>query len=91
MYCAIDFGTSNSGIALPLDKAPAGAVRLLEIEPGHPTMPTAVFYGVEGLAPHEAPRRLYGRAAWRLRVHDVGQRRFDREGRTLPAEKNVFA
>ena len=43
MYCAIDFGTSNSVIAVPAADMPGGAVRLLEIEPGHPTMPTAVF------------------------------------------------
>jgi hypothetical chaperone protein len=45
VYCAIDFGTSNSGIAVA---APGGAVQLLEIEAGRPTMPTAVFYAVEG-------------------------------------------
>ena len=83
MYCAIDFGTSNSGIALPLDNAPGGAVRLLEIEPGHPTMPTAVFYGVEGLAPHEAPRRLYGRAAIAAYV-DGG------EGRLMRSMKSIL-
>ncbi len=63
MYCAIDFGTSNSGIAVPLPQAPGGAVQLLELEPGRPTMPTAVFYAVEGLARYEEPRRLYGSAA----------------------------
>ena len=56
--CAIDFGTSNSAIALP---APGG-VRLVELEPGQRTMPTAVFYAVDGLAPHEDPHRHYGRA-----------------------------
>lgn len=43
--CAIDFGTSNSAIAIP---DPAGAaMRLVELEPGHRTMPTAVFYLAE--------------------------------------------
>ena len=49
--CAIDFGTSNSAIALPS----ADGVRLVELEPGQRTMPTAVFYAVEGLAAFEAP------------------------------------
>jgi hypothetical chaperone protein len=83
MHCAIDFGTSNSGIALPLDNAPGGAVRLLEIEPGHPTMPTAVFYGVEGLAPHESPRRLYGRAAIAAYVEGG-------EGRLMRSMKSIL-
>ena len=67
MYCAIDFGTSNSGIAVPAANMPGGAVQLLEIEPGHPTMPTAVFYAVEGLAPREVPSRVYfDLATWHL-------------------------
>ena len=44
MFCAIDFGTSNSAIAIP---AVGGSMRLVELEPGHTTMPTAVFYFVE--------------------------------------------
>lgn len=59
-YCAIDFGTSNSAVAVP---AADGAMRLVELEPGQPTMPTAVFYFAEG--PHDAdgPPRAFGRAA----------------------------
>ncbi len=57
--CAIDFGTSNSAIALPLKTG----VKLVELEPGHPTMPTAAFYSVEGLAGHEEAVVFYGRAA----------------------------
>ena len=83
MYCAIDFGTSNSGIAVPAANVPGGAVRLLEIEPGHPTMPTAVFYAVEGLAPHEAPRRLYGRAALAAYVEGT-------EGRLMRSMKSIL-
>jgi hypothetical chaperone protein len=83
VYCAIDFGTSNSGIALPADGAPGGVVRLLEIEPGHPTMPTAVFYAVEGLAPHEEPRRLYGRAAVAAYVEGT-------EGRLMRSMKSIL-
>ena len=44
--CAIDFGTSNSAISVP-DTA-SGGMRLVELEPGYTTMPTAVFYFVEG-------------------------------------------
>jgi hypothetical chaperone protein len=80
MHCAIDFGTSNSGIAAPL---PGGGVRLLEIEPGRPTMPTAVFYATEGLAPHEPPHRLYGRAAIAAYVDGV-------EGRLMRSMKSIL-
>jgi hypothetical chaperone protein len=83
VYCAIDFGTSNSGIALPTGSDPDAALRLLEIEPGHPTMPTAVFYGVEGLAPHEPPRRLYGRAA--VAAYVAGT-----EGRLMRSMKSIL-
>ena len=61
--CAIDFGTSNSAIALPTNAGAKPAVQLVELEPGQRTMPTAVFYAVEGLAAHEEPQRHYGRAA----------------------------
>jgi hypothetical chaperone protein len=57
--CAIDFGTSNSAIALPQKQG----VRLVELEPGYRTMPTAAFYSIEGLAGHEDPTVQYGRAA----------------------------
>ena len=83
MYCAIDFGTSNSGIAIPAANMPGGAVRLLEIEAGHPTMPTAVFYAVEGLAPHGEPRRLYGRAAVAAYVEGT-------EGRLMRSMKSIL-
>lgn len=59
MFCAIDFGTSNSAIAIP--DADAG-MRLVELEPGHLTMPTAVFYFVEG-PELDGPPRAFGRAA----------------------------
>ena len=59
-FAAVDFGTSNSAIALPA--GPRG-VRLVELEPGHATMPTAVFYRADGTDPHAEPERLYGRAA----------------------------
>ncbi len=83
MYCAIDFGTSNSGIALPLADTPGGGVQLLEIEPGRPTMPTAVFYAVEGLAAHEEPQRLYGSAAIAAYVEGT-------EGRLMRSMKSIL-
>jgi hypothetical chaperone protein len=83
VYCAIDFGTSNSGIAVPVPNAPGGAVQLLELEPGRPTMPTAVFYAVEGLARHEGPRRLYGSAAIAAYVEGT-------EGRLMRSMKSIL-
>ncbi len=79
--CAIDFGTSNSAIALP-DPAGPGA-KLVEVEDGQRTMPTAVFYAVEGLAPHERPHRHYGRAAIAAYVEGV-------EGRLMRSMKTIL-
>jgi hypothetical chaperone protein len=97
VYCAIDFGTSNSGIAVPAADAPGdavpaadapgAAVRLLEIEPGRPTMPTAVFYAVEGLAAHEAPRRLHGSAAIAAYV-EGSEGRLMRSMKSIPARRS---
>ncbi len=77
--CAIDFGTSNSAIALPS----ASGVQLVELEPGQRTMPTAVFYAVEGLAPHEEPHRHYGRAAVAAYVEGS-------EGRLMRSMKSIL-
>jgi hypothetical chaperone protein len=79
-YCAIDFGTSNSAIALPDHD---DRVRLVEVEPGQRTMPTAVFYTLEGTRPHEDPRRLYGRAA--LAAYVEGH-----DGRLMRSMKSVL-
>lgn len=55
-FCAIDFGTSNSAVALP-DTASDGAMRLAPVEGEHVTLPTAVFFNTdEGI-------REFGRAA----------------------------
>ena len=59
-FCAIDFGTSNSAVAVP--DAP-GTMRLVELEPGQRTMPTAVFYFAEGRHDADGPPRAFGRAA----------------------------
>ena len=79
-FCAIDFGTSNSAIAVP---APDGAMALVPVEDGQPTMPTAVFYQVEGRAAHEPPLPLYGRAA--LAAYIEGH-----EGRLMRSMKSVL-
>ena len=81
-WCAIDFGTSNSGVAVPLKGAGAGA-SLVAVEDGQPTMPTAVFWftdaeeaatmpGVQQ-APGALPR-AYGRAVVRAYVEGAGGR-----------------
>ncbi len=51
-YCGIDFGTSNSTVAL----AGQGPARLIALENGQPTLPSAVFW-----QPDAPP--LFGRAA----------------------------
>lgn len=60
-FCAIDFGTSNSAIAIPA--ADGAGMRLVELEPGRVTMPTAVFYFSEGRHDADGPPRAFGRAA----------------------------
>ncbi len=78
-FCAIDFGTSNSAIALP---ASIG-VQLVELEGGQHTMPTAVFYAVEGLATYQEPQRSYGRAAIAAYVEGI-------EGRLMRSMKSIL-
>jgi hypothetical chaperone protein len=78
-YCAIDFGTSNSAIAVPTAGA---AMRLVELEAGYPTMPTAVFYAAEG-PNHERPRREFGRAAVAAYVDGI-------EGRLMRSMKSIL-
>ncbi len=78
-FCAIDFGTSNSAIALPT----AQGVHLVELEAGYRTMPTALFYEVENLAPHEAPQQRLGRAAVAAYVEGI-------EGRLMRSMKSIL-
>ncbi len=77
--CAIDFGTSNSAIAL----TSAAQVQLVELEPGHFTMPTAVFYSVEGLRPSANAQQHYGRAA--VTAYMEGH-----EGRLMRSMKSIL-
>ncbi len=78
-FCAIDFGTSNSAIALPR----SDGVQLVELESGFRTMPTALFYAVENLAPHEAPQQHLGRSAVAAYVEGV-------EGRLMRSMKSIL-
>ena len=59
-FAAIDFGTSNSAIVVP---DTAGAMALVELEPGFRTAPTAVFYRADVSEFGPEPWRWYGRAA----------------------------
>ncbi|KAG0164550.1 hypothetical protein DFQ30_009792 [Apophysomyces sp. BC1015] len=56
-FCAIDFGTSNSAVALPAQGAARHGVRLAPVEWGHTTLPTAVFFNVD------EDTRVFGRSA----------------------------
>jgi hypothetical chaperone protein len=81
-YCAIDFGTSNSAMAIA---TPDGIELVtLENENDQPrkTMPTAVFFRAEGEDLHRVPA-LYGRAAIRAYVEG-------KEGRLMRSMKSVL-
>jgi hypothetical chaperone protein len=82
-YCAIDFGTSNSGIAVPLGADASRGVALVEVEAGQRTMPTAVFYVNDGTPQHQEPRRLYGRAALAAYVDGL-------DGRLMRSMKSIL-
>ncbi|MES3014638.1 MAG: Hsp70 family protein, partial [Pseudomonadota bacterium] len=79
MFCAIDFGTSNSAIAIPDD---AAGMRLVELEPGYQTMPTAVFYFVEG-PELDGPPCAFGRAAVAAYVDGL-------DGRLMRSMKSIL-
>ncbi|AKJ30305.1 Hsp70 family protein [Caldimonas brevitalea] len=82
-YCAIDFGTSNSAIAIAADTA---GHRLVAVEGEHRTMPTAVFYFADADdAPPDvpAPPRAFGRAAVAAYVDGY-------EGRLMRSMKSVL-
>jgi hypothetical chaperone protein len=79
-FVAIDFGTSNSAVALPRAE---GGVRLVDLEPGQPTMPTAVFYRADTPPRQLEPERLYGRAAIAAYVEGV-------DGRLMRSMKSIL-
>ena len=78
-FCAIDFGTSNSAVAI----SAGGAVQLVELEAGQRTMPTAMFYAVEGLATFEEPTLHFGRAGIAAYVEGA-------EGRLMRSMKSIL-
>ena len=83
MFCAIDFGTSNSAIAIP---TPEGGMRLVELEPGHATMPTAVFYFADDTRAgpdRDGPPRAFGRAAVAAYVDGL-------DGRLMRSMKSIL-
>jgi hypothetical chaperone protein len=82
--CAIDFGTSNSAVALPVwgDRAAPPSVRLVPVEGEQVTMPTAVFYFVDG-PEHDGPPRAFGRAA--VAAYVEGQ-----DGRLMRSMKSIL-
>ena len=78
-FCAIDFGTSKSAVALPH----GDGVRLVELEAGFTTMPTAVFYAIDALHGRADPVAHHGRAALSAYVDGL-------EGRLMRSMKSVL-
>jgi hypothetical chaperone protein len=78
-FVAIDFGTSNSAVALPH----GAGVRLVALEDGLPTMPTAVFYRADTPTQHFEAERLYGRAAIAAYVEGI-------DGRLMRSMKSIL-
>ncbi len=93
-FCAIDFGTSNSAIAIPAPGAQP-AMRLVPLEGSQLTMPTAVFYctdaddlppGVHRYASKGAQielPRTFGRAAVKAYIDGY-------EGRLMRSMKSIL-
>jgi len=78
-FCAIDFGTSNSAITIPQE----GGMRLVELEGRQQTMPTAVFYYVDGRHDADGPPRAFGRAAIAAYVDGI-------DGRLMRSMKSIL-
>ena len=78
-FVAIDFGTSNSAVALPH----GAGVRLVALEDGLPTMPTAVFYRADTPSQQFEAERLYGRAAIAAYVEGI-------DGRLMRSMKSIL-
>ncbi|MFX1680312.1 Hsp70 family protein [Mitsuaria sp. CC2] len=81
-FCAIDFGTSNSAVAVP-DAGRPGAMRLVPLEGDKVTMPTAVFYFAEGRHDADGPPRAFGRAAMSAYVEGT-------DGRLMRSMKSIL-
>lgn len=96
-FCAIDFGTSNSAIAIPNPEGPgdaaAAGMRLVPLEGTQLTMPTAVFYATDaddqppgvhpGPSASDPLPRCFGRAAVQAYVDGY-------EGRLMRSMKSVL-
>ncbi len=81
-FCAIDFGTSNSAIAIAQDPAQGAGMALVAVENNHVTLPTAAFYLAEGPGLQHLPRKV-GRAAIAAYVEGT-------EGRLMRSMKSVL-
>jgi hypothetical chaperone protein len=79
-WAAIDFGTSNSAVALA---APGGGVRLVALEDGEPTMPSAVFFRADTPSTQFEAERHHGRAA--IAAYVEGH-----EGRLMRSLKSIL-
>ncbi len=77
--CGFDFGTSNSTLAVP----DGGGVRLLPLEQQHPTIPTALFFDLDGPNPAQ-PGIAFGRAAMAAYLDG-------RDGRLMRSIKSALA
>lgn len=96
-FCAVDFGTSNSAIAIPAGADTSAGMRLVPLETGpqgeHLTMPTAVFYCTDsddlppgrwpGPGGDDALPRCFGRAAVQAYIDGY-------EGRLMRSMKSVL-
>ena len=82
MHCAIDFGTSNSAIAVPGTAADGAGLALVPLEGEHLNMPTAVFYLAEG-PETQGPPRAFGRAAVAAYVDGL-------DGRLMRSMKSIL-
>jgi hypothetical chaperone protein len=84
-FVAIDFGTSNSAVALPAagSDGGGGGVSLVPLEGAERTMPTAVFYRADTPPQQLEAERLYGRAAIAAYVEGV-------EGRLMRSMKSLL-
>ncbi|HET7159697.1 MAG TPA: Hsp70 family protein [Burkholderiales bacterium] len=71
--CGIDFGTSNSAAAVNVD----GDCTLIDLEHGHPTIPSAIFFDAE------TGRVSFGRQAIRHYIEGT-------EGRLMRALKSIL-
>jgi len=79
-FCAIDFGTSNSAIAIP---DTGRRMRLVPLEGSNTTMPTAVFYYADLEHDEDGPARAFGRAAVAAYVEGT-------DGRLMRSMKSIL-